>query len=64
MDSTITSIIALSVGVVFGFVIMVVIQKRKSNSTLNAAQKEAKSILRDAEKEAEQLKKDKIFQAK
>ena len=64
MDSTITSIIALSVGVAFGFVIMVVIQKRKSNSTLNAAQKEAKSILRDAEKEAEQLKKDKIFQAK
>ena len=64
MDSTITSIIALSVGVAFGFVIMVVIQKRKSNSTLNAAQKEDKSILRDAEKEAEQLKKDKIFQAK
>lgn len=64
MDDTITVLIASITGIAFGIAFMAIVQKRRSNSTLNAAQKEAKTILRDAEKEAEQLKKDKIFQAK
>jgi len=64
MDTTTFAILSLFIGAVLGFVITAVIQKKKSNSALNAAQKEAQSILRDAEKEAEQIKKDKIFQAK
>ena len=64
MDTTIIVLLAAITGLAFGFVSMALVQKRRSNSTLNAAQKEAKLILRDAEKDAEQLKKDKIFQAK
>ena len=64
MDATIIVLLAAITGLAFGFVSMALVQKRRSNSTLNAAQKEAKLILRDAEKDAEQLKKDKIFQAK
>ena len=64
MDSMINVIIGAVAGLLVGYAITVLLQKRKGAAALVSAQKEAKSILREAEKDAEQIKKDKIFQAK
>ena len=57
-------IIGVVVGLLAGYSITLLLQKRKGAAALVSAQKEAKSILKEAEKDAQQIKKDKIFQAK
>jgi ribonuclease Y len=64
MDSMINVIIGAVVGLLAGYLITILLQKRKGAAALVSAQKEAKSILKEAEKDAQQIKKDKIFQAK
>ena len=64
MDSMINVIIGAVAGLLAGYAITILIQKRKGAAALVSAQKEAKLILKEAEKDAEQIKKDKIFQAK
>ena len=64
MDSMINVIIGAVAGLLAGYAITILLQKRKGAAALISAQKEAKSILKEAEKDAEQIKKDKIFQAK
>lgn len=64
MDSMINVIIGAVAGLLVGYAITILLQKRKGAAALVSAQKEAKSILKEAEKDAEQIKKDKIFQAK
>ena len=64
MDSMINVIIGAVAGLLAGYTITILLQKRKGAAALVSAQKEAKSILREAKKDAEQIKKDKIFQAK
>lgn len=64
MDSMINVIIGAVAGLLAGYGITILLQKRKGAAALVSAQKEAKSILKGAEKDAEQIKKDKIFQAK
>lgn len=64
MDSMINVIIGAVAGLLAGYGITILLQKRKGAAALVSAQKEAKSILKEAEKDAEQIKKDKIFQAK
>ena len=64
MDSMINIIIGAVAGLLAGYTITILLQKRKGAVALVSAQKEAKSILKEAEKDAEQIKKDKIFQAK
>jgi ribonuclease Y len=64
MDSMINVIIGAVVGLLAGYSITILLQKRKGAAALVSAQKEAKSILKEAEKDAQQIKKDKIFQAK
>ena len=64
MDSMINIIIGAVAGLLAGYAITILLQKRKGAAALVSAQKEAKSILKEAEKDAEQIKKDKIFQAK
>ena len=64
MDSMINVIIGAVAGLLAGYAITILLQKRKGAAALVSAQKEAKSILKEAEKDAEQIKKDKIFQAK
>ena len=64
MDSMINVIIGVVVGLLAGYSITLLLQKRKGAAALVSAQKEAKSILKEAEKDAQQIKKDKIFQAK
>ena len=64
MDSMINVIIGAVAGLLAGYAITILLQKRKGAAALVSAQKEAKSISKEAEKDAEQIKKDKIFQAK
>ena len=64
MDSMINIMIGAVAGLLAGYTITILLQKRKGAAALVSAQKEAKSILKEAEKDAEQIKKDKIFQAK
>ena len=64
MDSMINVIIGAVAGLLVGYAITILLQKRKGAAALVSAQKEAKSILKEAEKDAQQIKKDKIFQAK
>ena len=64
MDSMINIIIGVVAGLLAGYTITILLQKRKGAAALVSAQKEAKSILKEAEKDAEQIRKDKIFQAK
>jgi len=64
MDSMINIIIGAVAGLLAGYTITILLQKRKGAAALVSAQKEAKSIVKEAEKDAEQIKKDKIFQAK
>ena len=64
MDSMINIIVGAVAGLLAGYTITILLQKRKGAAALVSAQKEAKSILKEAEKDAEQIKKDKIFQAK
>jgi len=64
MDSMINIIVGAVAGLLAGYTITILLQKRKGAVALVSAQKEAKSILKEAEKDAEQIKKDKIFQAK
>jgi ribonuclease Y len=64
MDSMINIIVGAVAGLLAGYTITILLQKRKGAAALVSAQKEAKSIVKEAEKDAEQIKKDKIFQAK
>ena len=64
MDTLISALVGTALGLIIGYGLTVLIQKRRGNAAIELATKEAKSLLREAEKEAEQLKKDKIFQAK
>ena len=64
MDSMINVIIGAVAGLLAGYTITILLQKRKGAAALVSAQSEAKSMLKEAEKDAEQIKKDKIFQAK
>ena len=64
MDSMINIIIGAVAGLLAGYTITILLQKRKGAAALVSAQSEAKSMLKEAEKDAEQIKKDKIFQAK
>ena len=64
MDTLISTLVGTALGLIIGYGLTVLIQKRRGNAAIELATKEAKSLLREAEKEAEQLKKDKIFQAK
>lgn len=64
MDTLTSALVGTALGLIIGYGLTVLIQKRRGNAAIELATKEAKSLLREAEKEAEQLKKDKIFQAK
>ena len=64
MDSMINLVIGAVSGLLAGYLVTILLQKRKGAAALVSAQKEAKSLLSEAHKEAEQIKKDKIFQAK
>lgn len=64
MDTLTSVLVGTALGLIIGYGLTVLIQKRRGNAAIELATKEAKSLLREAEKEAEQLKKDKIFQAK
>lgn len=63
MDSSTLLIIGI-LGVVVGFAVAKVLEKRKASKTLAEAKKESAMILKNAEKEGENIMKDKIFQAK
>jgi len=63
MDYTIEIIVGV-VGILIGFVIAKIIEKRQASRTIANAKKEASSIVKDARREGERIKKDKIFQAK
>jgi len=64
MDSMINLVIGAVSGLLAGYLVTILLQKRKGAAALVRAQKESKSLLSEAHKEAEQIKKDKIFQAK
>jgi ribonuclease Y len=64
MDSMINLVIGAVSGLLAGYLVTILLQKRKGAAALVSAQKESKSLLSEAQKEAEQIKKDKIFQAK
>ena len=64
MDSTVTLIIAVVVGLAIGFTIAKMLEKGKAARTIGNAKKEASNIIREAKKEGDNIKKDKIFQAK
>ncbi|MGB1043516.1 MAG: ribonuclease Y [Flavobacteriaceae bacterium] len=64
MDSMINLVIGAVSGLLAGYLVTILLQKRKGAAALVSAQKESKSLLSEAHKEAEQIKKDKIFQAK
>ncbi len=58
------AIIAALIGIVGGFVIAKILEKKNVSTLVKNAKKEAASILKDAALEAENIKKDKILQAK
>ena len=64
MDSTVTLIIAVVVGLGIGFAIAKMLEKGKAAKTIGNAKKEASNIIKEAKKEGDNIKKDKIFQAK
>ncbi len=64
MDSMINLVIGAVSGLLAGYLVTILLQKRKGAAALVSAQKESESLLSEAHKEAEQIKKDKIFQAK
>ncbi|MCF8715005.1 ribonuclease Y [Joostella atrarenae] len=64
MDNTTLSIIVGVIGIIVGFVIAKVLEKKNATKMISGAKKEAQKILREAKTEGESIKKDKILQAK
>ncbi len=64
METLITGIVAVLIGLGIGFAIAKSLEKNKAKSTIGMAEKEAKQLVKDAEKEGESIKKEKILQAK
>lgn len=64
MDNTIILIIAAVAGLVIGFIISKILEKKQATQTMNSAKKNAASIIKEANTEAESIKKEKILQAK
>jgi len=56
--------IGILIGLIIGFFIAKVLEKKKGDSKLSEAEKKAKSLVKNAHKEADGIKKDKILQAK
>ncbi|ATA68599.1 ribonuclease Y [Capnocytophaga cynodegmi] len=57
-------VIAAIFGLVIGFAIAKVLEKKNASKIISNAQTEASTLLKDAKNEAENIKKDKILQAK
>ncbi len=55
---------ALLVGLIIGFFIAKILEKKKGDKKISEADSKAKSLVKNAHKEAESIKKDKILQAK
>ena len=64
MDTTLTIIAAVLVGLAIGFGIAKFLEKGKATKIIGNAKKEAASIIKGANVEGENIKKDKILQAK
>lgn len=64
METIITGIVAILVGLGVGIAIAKSLEKNKAKSTIGMAEKEAKQLIKDATKEGESIKKEKILQAK
>lgn len=64
MDSTVMIIIGSIIGLLIGFGIAKILEKKNISTLMSDAKKEANSIIKDANSEAEAIKKDKILQAK
>ncbi len=64
MDNIITIIIAAVAGLIVGFVISKILEKKQATQMIKSAKKNAASILKEAKTEAESIKKEKILQAK
>jgi ribonuclease Y len=64
MDNIITIIIAAVAGLILGFVISKILEKKQATQMMKSAKKNAASILKEANTEAESIKKEKILQAK
>lgn len=64
METIITGIVAVFIGLGIGFAIAKSLEKNKAKSTIGMAEKEAKQLIKEAEKEGESIKKEKILQAK
>lgn len=64
MDNIITIIIAAVAGLILGFVISKILEKKQASQMMKSAKKSAASILKEANTEAESIKKEKILQAK
>ncbi len=56
--------VAAIVGIIVGFTIAKVLEKKNASKIITNAQTEASTLLKDAKNEAENIKKDKILQAK
>lgn len=64
MEIVIIGVVALIVGLAVGFFVSKSADKKRANSIINEAEKEAKSIIKEATADGESKKKDKILQAK
>ncbi|MBW2938961.1 ribonuclease Y [Aureisphaera sp. CAU 1614] len=64
MDNIITIIIAAVAGLIIGFVISKILEKKQASQMMKSAKKSAAAILKEANTEAESIKKEKILQAK
>ncbi|MAL59083.1 MAG: ribonuclease Y [Flavobacteriaceae bacterium] len=64
MDNIITIIIAAVAGLILGFIISKILEKKQASQMMKSAKKSATAILKEANTEAESIKKEKILQAK
>ncbi|QLE02288.1 ribonuclease Y [Galbibacter sp. BG1] len=63
MDNTLLIIVGV-VGIIVGFLIAKVLEKKNATKLISGAKREAQKILKEAKTEGESIKKDKILQAK
>ena len=64
MDSILIIVAGAIVGIVIGFAIAKVLEKKGASKRLEDANTQADTLLKQAKNEAESMKKEKIYQAK
>ncbi|MEZ4779273.1 MAG: ribonuclease Y [Flavobacteriaceae bacterium] len=64
MNNIILIVIAVLAGLILGFIISKILEKKQASQLLKSAKKNATSIIKEANTEGESIKKEKILQAK